>query len=105
MPGHIQSIERAAAILRLAQNPDLRRSFGDAARRRVEQRFSLQACVDRYETLYRALGEADPPPLSEILPDNASATRSGAIRAENTPTVHTTIEPPRARADRSEHRS
>ncbi|MGB7888000.1 MAG: glycosyltransferase, partial [Xanthobacteraceae bacterium] len=27
----------AAAILRLAQNPDLRRSFGDAARRRVEQ--------------------------------------------------------------------
>ena len=69
----------AAAILRLAQNPDLRRSFGDAARRRVEQRFSLQACVDRYETLYRALGEADPPPLSEILSDNASATRSGAI--------------------------
>ncbi|MGB6447563.1 MAG: glycosyltransferase, partial [Xanthobacteraceae bacterium] len=69
----------AAAILRLAQNADLRRSFGDAARRRVEERFSLQACVDRYEILYRALGEADPPPLSEILSDGTSAIRSGAI--------------------------
>ena len=69
----------AAAILRLAQNADLRRSFGDAARRRVEERFSLQACVDRYEILYRALGEADPPPLSEILSDSTSAIRSGAI--------------------------
>jgi hypothetical protein len=69
----------AAAILRLAQNPDLRRSFGDAARRRVEQCFSLQACVDRYETLHRALGEANPPPLSEILSDSASEIRRGTI--------------------------
>jgi glycosyltransferase involved in cell wall biosynthesis len=69
----------AVAILQLAQNPDLRRSFGDAARRRVEQRFSLQACVDRYETLYRALGAANPPPLSEILSGGTSAIHSGAI--------------------------
>ena len=69
----------AAAILRLAQDPDLRRSFGDAARRRVEQRFSLQACVDRYERLYRALGEADPPPISEILSDNAAALGSDMV--------------------------
>jgi glycosyltransferase involved in cell wall biosynthesis len=63
----------AAAILRLAQAPDLRRSFGEAARRRVEQCFSLQACVDRYERLYRALGQADPPPVGEILSDEAAA--------------------------------
>jgi glycosyltransferase involved in cell wall biosynthesis len=69
----------AAAILRLAQEPDLRRSFGDAARRRVEQRFSLQACVDRYERLYRALGEANPPPISEILSDNAAAISSDTV--------------------------
>jgi glycosyltransferase involved in cell wall biosynthesis len=65
----------AAAVLRLAQDSDLRRSFGDAARRRVEQRFSLQACVDRYERLYRALGEADPPPVSAILSDGTSGIR------------------------------
>jgi glycosyltransferase involved in cell wall biosynthesis len=63
----------AAAILRLAQDPETRRSFGEAARRRVEQRFSLPACVDRYEKLYRALGVADPPPVSEILSDAGHA--------------------------------
>ena len=68
----------AAAVLRLAQDPDLRRSFGDAARRRVERHFSLQACVDRYERLYRALGEADPPPLSEILSADAPVIRGDA---------------------------
>jgi glycosyltransferase involved in cell wall biosynthesis len=63
----------AAAILRLAQDPELRRRFAAAARRRVEERFSLRACVDRYETLYRALGEADPPPVSVILADGVPA--------------------------------
>lgn len=71
----------AAAILRLARNPDLRASFGEAGRRRVEQRFSLQACVDRYERLYRALGEADPPPVSVILADDAAGRRQPAVAA------------------------
>jgi glycosyltransferase involved in cell wall biosynthesis len=63
----------AAAILSLADNPDLRHGFGDAGRRRVEQHFSLPACVDRYERLYRALGEANPPPVSTILAGAVSA--------------------------------
>jgi glycosyltransferase involved in cell wall biosynthesis len=69
----------AAAILRLAQDPELRASFGDAGRRRVEQRFSLEACVDRYERLYRALGEADPPPVSVILADDAAGRRQPVV--------------------------
>jgi glycosyltransferase involved in cell wall biosynthesis len=69
----------AAAILRLAQDPDLRARFGEAGRRRVEQYFSLEACVDRYERLYRALGESDPPPVSVILADNAAGRRQPAV--------------------------
>lgn len=40
------------AILRMALNPD-RRAMGVRGRERVEQRFSLSACVDAYEQLYR----------------------------------------------------
>jgi glycosyltransferase involved in cell wall biosynthesis len=69
----------AAAILRLVQDPGLRHSFAAAGRRRVEQRFSLQACVDRYEKLYRAMGEAEPRPVSEILADNPPGPRRDAI--------------------------
>jgi glycosyltransferase involved in cell wall biosynthesis len=71
----------AGAILRLARDPELRHRFAETARRRVEQRFSLRACVDRYEKLYRALGERDPPPVSEILADISSGTRCDAIVA------------------------
>mgnify|MGYP001311055447 CR=1 FL=1 len=71
----------AAAILQLAQDPDRRASFGEAGRRRVEQRFSLDVCVDRYERLYRALGEADPPPVSVILADDAADRRQAVVAA------------------------
>ncbi len=57
----------AAAILRLAEDPALRRRLGDAARLRVEQHFSLDACVERHEKLYRAVTEAAAPPIGEIL--------------------------------------
>jgi glycosyltransferase involved in cell wall biosynthesis len=59
----------AAAISRLAKDPMLRRRLGDAARLRVEQRFSLNVCVERYEKLYRAVIEAAAPPIGEILTD------------------------------------
>jgi glycosyltransferase involved in cell wall biosynthesis len=65
----------AAAILSLADDSDLRHAFGEAGRRRAEQHFSLQACVDRYERLYRALGEPSPPPVGTILADVASSTQ------------------------------
>lgn len=45
----------AGAILRLASDPALRRSFGDAGRRRVARHFSLSACVDAYEAMYAGL--------------------------------------------------
>jgi glycosyltransferase involved in cell wall biosynthesis len=44
-----------AAIERLATDPELRRRLGAAGRERVREKFSLRACVDRYETLYRGL--------------------------------------------------
>ncbi len=76
----------AAAILRLANDPDLRRRFAEAGRRRVEQHFSLAACVDRYERLYRAMGEINPPPVSEILADAFPGARrdTAAARARVT---------------------
>jgi glycosyltransferase involved in cell wall biosynthesis len=45
----------AEAIVRLATDPALRRSYGAAGRRRVEAHFSLDSCVGRYEALYRGL--------------------------------------------------
>ena len=64
----------AAAIARFASDPDIRLRYGDAARRRVEQRFALQHCVERYEKLYRAMSEPDPRPVAEILADDAGAS-------------------------------
>jgi glycosyltransferase involved in cell wall biosynthesis len=43
------------AIVRLARDPRLRRSYGANGRRRVEAHFSLDSCVIRYEALYRGL--------------------------------------------------
>jgi glycosyltransferase involved in cell wall biosynthesis len=65
----------AAAILRLAQDRDLRARLGEAGRRRAEELFSLAACVDRYEALYRALGADDPPPVSAILAGDVAGAR------------------------------
>ncbi len=60
----------AAAILRLAKDPMLRRRLGDAALSRVEQRFSLDVCVERYEKLYRAVIDVTAPPIGDILSDD-----------------------------------
>ena len=45
----------AAAIIRLADNPSLRTSFGSAARRRMAEHFALERSIEDYDTLYRAL--------------------------------------------------
>lgn len=47
--------ELGDAILRLAGKPGLRCTFGQAAEERARRRFTLAACVDRYETVYRGL--------------------------------------------------
>lgn len=46
----------AAAILDLAGHPERRRKMGLAARERILGLFSKDACVDRYEALYRGIG-------------------------------------------------
>ena len=45
----------AAALMRLARDSDERREMAKAARARVEAHFSLAACIDGYDQLYRAL--------------------------------------------------
>jgi glycosyltransferase involved in cell wall biosynthesis len=57
----------AQGIRRLARDPQLRASLGQAARRRVQQKFSLGPCVLQYERLYRALVASSPMPIGEIL--------------------------------------
>lgn len=44
----------AAALHRLADDPTMRRRFGEAGRRRVEQRFSMHTMVERYARSYGA---------------------------------------------------
>ncbi len=69
----------ADAILRLATDRELRRRLGEAARRHVEERFTLDACVSRYEKLYRAMSELNPRPVAAILADDSGGTRRGEI--------------------------
>lgn len=45
----------AAAIIRLANDRSQRQGLGDAARRRVAERFALDRCVETYDRFYRAL--------------------------------------------------
>jgi glycosyltransferase involved in cell wall biosynthesis len=72
----------AAALARLATDPDLRRQLAAAARLRVEQRFTLENCIDRYEKLYRAVGEPNPPPLAEILGEDPATPAHRPLMAE-----------------------
>jgi glycosyltransferase involved in cell wall biosynthesis len=64
-----------AAILRLAKDSVLRRRLAGAARRRAADCFSLDACVGRYERLYRALNEPVPHPVAEVLADTSADNR------------------------------
>ena len=66
----------AGAIARLAKDPGLRRRLTAAARLRVERRFSLSACIERYERLYRALDAAVPPPIADILAEDVVERQS-----------------------------
>jgi len=46
----------AEDVRRLAADAGLRRSLGEAARRKVEREFDAPAVVERIERLYRELG-------------------------------------------------
>lgn len=69
-------------ISRLANDQTLRRRLSGAARQRVSQRFSLVACVERYDRLYRALIEPVPAPIREILAEEGGNSRSLPTAAE-----------------------
>jgi len=45
----------AKAILTLSQDLNLRHRYGEAARARIEQDYSLRSCVEAYAALYRSL--------------------------------------------------
>lgn len=49
----------AEAILKLATNSEMRQRMGAMARRRVAERFSIDACVGEYDKAYRRLIEQD----------------------------------------------
>ena len=63
----------AAAVLDLVRDPARRQRMGEAGRHRVEEAFSLDACVDRYARLYRMLSGATGEPVSEVLAAKASS--------------------------------
>ncbi len=63
-----------AAIRTLAADGRKRRSMGEAGRRRVETRFSLDVCVARYTALYAGLIEGRSGSVSELID---SATPAG----------------------------
>jgi len=46
----------ARALITLVDDHRMRRRLGIGGRRRVEERFSLQTMVDRYEQMYRSIG-------------------------------------------------
>jgi glycosyltransferase involved in cell wall biosynthesis len=48
------------AVLRLARDPNVRTSLGDAGRKRVAEHFSMESCVNAHVQLYRTLLEARP---------------------------------------------
>jgi glycosyltransferase involved in cell wall biosynthesis len=49
----------AEAIRRLANDPSTRRALGDAARRRVLQKYSIECEVEAHESLYAEILEAN----------------------------------------------
>jgi glycosyltransferase involved in cell wall biosynthesis/ribosomal protein S18 acetylase RimI-like enzyme len=71
----------AAAIARLASEPETRRRMGAAARRKAERDFDQQRCVDLTEATYRRLLEArglhpvpePPPPVRHARAADAAA--------------------------------
>ena len=52
-PNHPENL--ASALSQLVQSPSLRQQMGDAARRRVEESFTLKRKLDQTERLYRQL--------------------------------------------------
>jgi glycosyltransferase involved in cell wall biosynthesis len=48
----------ADAMLRLARDPELRRSLGEGGRRRVEQHYDWEILIDRLISVYTSASRA-----------------------------------------------
>lgn len=66
----------AAAILDIATRPQFRRKLGLSARERTQRLFSQDACVSRYERLYRGLKERLERPVQAIIDGDDPGTSS-----------------------------
>ncbi len=55
------------ALRRLCTEPELRSRLGAAGRERVRHLFSLEACVGRYENLYRSFDKIGKVPVQELI--------------------------------------
>jgi glycosyltransferase involved in cell wall biosynthesis len=82
-PGNPSAL--GGAILKLAADAALRARLGAAARQRVRDYFSLDACVSGYEALYREINEQRPKPIKDIL---AAVTISPSDRAKPPASIH-----------------
>lgn len=77
----------AGAIVALAADRPMRTGLGEAARRRIEEHYSLAAAIERYETLWRQLAAAESanfqrgtqqPETSRPLPNDQSLIQRAA---------------------------
>jgi glycosyltransferase involved in cell wall biosynthesis len=67
----------AAAIRRVLENPDLARRMGEAGRRRIEEKFSLEQVGARIEEIYGALLEEAPgSPTTEAVSQSCRDNRA-----------------------------
>lgn len=82
-PGNPSAL--GGAILKLALDSTLRARLGASARQRVRDCFSLDACVSRYEALYREINEQRPKPIKDIL---AAEPISPSERAKPPASIH-----------------
>jgi glycosyltransferase involved in cell wall biosynthesis len=74
--------ELAAAILRLARDPALRRRLGERAAMAMMARHSIAACANAYETLWRGLAYGRPGEPAQWLAERSlptSAAQAGAL--------------------------
>jgi glycosyltransferase involved in cell wall biosynthesis len=72
-----------AAIATFYEDDDLRTRFGAAARRRVEQLFTLDTCIQRYLNLYHGLMAESDEPVNELIVsprvDSTALKKLGAL--------------------------
>ncbi len=81
--------ELAAAMLRLAADPELARALGREARVRAVERFPEDRCTERTETLYRFWLDGRIPPSLEAAWANGNLVSAAAASSASTKSQET----------------